>query len=55
MSLVGKVMKDVNRRGDPVVIKHLILQFIEDEKNKDPAATTSSPQSDEPDAAEQQK
>ena len=28
MSLVGKVMKSVNRRGDPVVIKKLLEEGI---------------------------
>ena len=28
MSLVGKVMKSVNRRGDPVVIKKLLQEGI---------------------------
>jgi Asp-tRNA(Asn)/Glu-tRNA(Gln) amidotransferase B subunit len=28
MSLVGKVMRDVNRTGDPVLIKKLLLEQI---------------------------
>ena len=33
MSLVGKVMKAVNRRGDPVEIRAMIEEAIEKRKN----------------------
>ena len=33
MSLVGKVMKSVNRRGDPVVIKKLLNEGIAQRKS----------------------
>ncbi len=33
MSLVGKVMKSVNRRGDPVAIKKLIVEGIAQRKS----------------------
>lgn len=34
MSIVGAVMQATNRRSDPVVIKHLIMDMIEDLKKK---------------------
>jgi len=33
MAIVGQVMKAVNRRGDPVIIKKLISEAIEQRKN----------------------
>ena len=33
MSLVGKVMKSVNRRGDPVAIKKLLVEGIAQRKS----------------------
>lgn len=32
MSLVGKVMRDVNRRGDPVVVKKMIEELVYSKK-----------------------
>jgi len=39
MSLVGKVMSAVNRRGDPVVIKSLLSEQI---ASKTPSKTTKT-------------
>ena len=39
MALVGQVMKKLNRRGDPVQIRHTIEQQIQGKK--DTAATTA--------------
>lgn len=33
MSLVGTVMKAINRRGDPVVIKKMLVERITEIKN----------------------
>jgi len=34
MSLVGTVMQVTNRKSDPVVIKHLIIDMVEEIKKK---------------------
>jgi hypothetical protein len=34
MSLVGTAMQITNRKSDPVVIKHLIIDMIEEIKKK---------------------
>lgn len=42
MSLVGKVMKAVNRRGDPVVIKSLLQDAVEAKKKTHSSSSSSS-------------